>query len=46
LGVMREGGKKAMKMSKTSEVLQGSDESPSQFYECLYEAEALHLTPP
>jgi hypothetical protein len=27
-----------MNMRKTSEVLQGPDESPSQFYECLCEA--------
>jgi hypothetical protein len=38
---MKEGGKKAMNMSKTSEVLQGPDESPSQFYKCL--CEAFHL---
>jgi hypothetical protein len=35
---MKEGGNKAMNMNKTSAVLQGPDESPSQFYECLYEA--------
>jgi hypothetical protein len=33
-----------MNMSKTSEVLQGLDESPSQFYECL--CEAFHLYTP
>jgi hypothetical protein len=39
---MKQGGKKAMNISKTSEVLQGPDESSSQFYEqlcvafCLY----------
>jgi hypothetical protein len=38
---MKEGGKKVMNMSKTSEVLQGPDESPSQFYECL--CETFHL---
>jgi hypothetical protein len=35
---MKERGKKAMSMSKISEVLQGPDKSPSQFYECLREA--------
>jgi hypothetical protein len=30
---VKEGGKKAINMSKTTEVLQGPDESPSQFYE-------------
>jgi hypothetical protein len=30
-------------MSKTSEVLQGLDESPSQFYECLCEAFCLYI---
>jgi hypothetical protein len=30
-----------MNMKKTSEVFQGPDESPSQFYECL--CEAFHL---
>lgn len=38
LGGMKEEGKKAMNMSKTSEVLQGPEESPSQFYERLCEA--------
>jgi hypothetical protein len=33
-----------MNMSKTSEVLQRPDESPSQFYECL--CEAFHLYTP
>jgi hypothetical protein len=33
-----------MNMSKTSEVLQGPDESPSQFSECLYET--FHLYTP
>jgi hypothetical protein len=28
---MKEGGEKAMNTSKTSEVLQGPDENPSQF---------------
>jgi hypothetical protein len=32
---MKEGGKKAMNMSKISEVLQGPDESSCQFYEHL-----------
>jgi hypothetical protein len=41
LGGLKEGGKKAMNMSKTSEVLQGPDESPSLFYE--YLCEAFHL---
>jgi hypothetical protein len=38
LGGRKEGGKKVMSKSKTSEVLQGPDESPRQFYEafCLY----------
>jgi hypothetical protein len=44
LGSMTEEGEKAMKMSKTSEVLQGPDESPSQFYEHI--CEAIHFTPP
>jgi hypothetical protein len=35
---MKEEGEKAMNMSKTSEVLQGPHESPSQFYEHLCEA--------
>jgi hypothetical protein len=39
---MNEGGKKAMNISKTSEVLQGPDESPSQFYEHLCEALCLY----
>jgi hypothetical protein len=39
---MKEGGKKATNVSKTSEVLQGPDESPSQFYERLYEAFCLY----
>lgn len=37
LGCKKEGGRKAMHMSKTSEVLQGPEESPSQFYERLCE---------
>jgi hypothetical protein len=41
---MKEGGKKAMDMSKTSEVLQGLDESPGQFYEPF--CEPLHLYTP
>jgi hypothetical protein len=43
LGGMKEGGKKATNMSKTSEVLQGPDESPSQFYEHLCEAFRLYI---
>jgi hypothetical protein len=31
-----------MNVNKTSEVLQGPDESPSQFYECLCEAFCLY----
>jgi hypothetical protein len=38
---MKEGGKEAENTSKTSEVLQGLDESPSQFHERL--CEAFHL---
>jgi ABC-type polysaccharide/polyol phosphate transport system ATPase subunit len=41
LGGIKEGGEKTMNMSKISEVLQGPDESPIQFYECL--CEAFHL---
>jgi hypothetical protein len=45
LGGMKEGReKKVMNMSKKSEILQGPDESPSQFYECL--CEAFHLYTP
>jgi hypothetical protein len=33
---------KVMNMSKISEVLQGPDESPIQFYECLCEVFCLH----
>jgi hypothetical protein len=39
---MKEGGKKAMNMSKTLEFLQGPDESPSQFYEHLCDAFCLY----
>ena len=39
---MKEAGKKAMNMSKTSEVLQGPEESPSQFYERLCQAFLLY----
>jgi hypothetical protein len=39
---MKEEGKKAMNMSKTSEVLQGPDESPSQVYKHLGEAFCLY----
>jgi hypothetical protein len=35
LGGLEEGGEKDMNMSKSMEVLQGQDESPSQFYEFL-----------
>jgi hypothetical protein len=31
-----------MNMSKTSEVVQALDESPRQFYECLYEVFCLY----
>jgi hypothetical protein len=41
---MKEGGEKAMNMSKTLEDLQGPDETPSQFYEC--SCEAFHLYTP
>jgi hypothetical protein len=40
---MKEGGKNTMNMSKTSEVLQGLDECPSQFYEHLCEAFHLYI---
>jgi hypothetical protein len=39
---MKEAGKKAMNMSKISEVLQGPDESPSQVYEHSCEAFCLY----
>jgi hypothetical protein len=35
LGDRKEGGKEVMNVSKTAEVLQRPDESPSQFYEQL-----------
>jgi hypothetical protein len=35
---MKKGGRMAINIRKTSEVLQGLDESPSQFYEHLCEA--------
>jgi hypothetical protein len=38
LGGMKEGGEKSINMSKSTEVHQGPDESPSQFYEQLCEA--------
>jgi hypothetical protein len=38
---MKKGGEKAINMNKTSEVLQGPEESPSQFYE--YFCEGFHL---
>jgi hypothetical protein len=34
---MKEGGNKSINMNETKEVLQGPDESPSQFYEWLCE---------
>jgi hypothetical protein len=40
---MKEGRRKAMNMSKTLEVLQGPDESPSQFYEHLCEDFHLYI---
>jgi hypothetical protein len=43
LGNMKEVGEKAMDMSKTSEVLQGPDESPSQFHKHLCEAFCLYI---
>jgi hypothetical protein len=42
LGGVKEGREKAINMSKTSEVLRGPDESPSQFYEWLCEAFCLY----
>ena len=42
LNGMKEEGEKAINMSKTSEVLQGPKESPSQFYETLCEAFCLY----
>jgi hypothetical protein len=42
LGGRKEGGEKAMNMSKITEVLQGPDESPCQFYEWLCEAFLLY----
>ena len=44
LNNMKEGIKTAINMSKTSEVLQGPDESPSQFYE--RQCEAFSSIPP
>jgi hypothetical protein len=44
LGGIKEGGGKAINMSKISVVLQGPDESPSQFYEHL--CKAFHLYTP
>jgi hypothetical protein len=41
---MKAGGKKAINMSKTSEVLQGLDENPNQFYVRLYEAFHLYTS--
>lgn len=38
LGSLKEGGTKAMNMSKTLELLQGPKESPSQFYKRMCEA--------
>lgn len=42
LSSMKEGGKKTINMNKTSEVLQGPGESPSQFLERLCEAFCLY----
>jgi hypothetical protein len=42
LEIMKEGREKAKNMNKTTEVLQGPDESPSQFYEWLCEAFCLY----
>jgi hypothetical protein len=39
---MKEGGEKAMNMNKTSEILHGPDENPSQFYELLCEVFSLY----
>jgi hypothetical protein len=44
LGGIKEGGGKAINMSKISVVLQGPDESPSQFYKHL--CKAFHLYTP
>jgi hypothetical protein len=44
LGGMKKGEKIAINVNKTSEVLQGPDEHPSQFYKHLYEA--FHLYSP
>jgi hypothetical protein len=43
LGSMKEGGEKAMNMNKTSEVLQGLDESSRQSYEHLCEIFHLYI---
>jgi hypothetical protein len=40
---MKEGGRKAMNMSKTSEVIQGLEESLSQFYKWLCEVFCLYI---
>ena len=42
LNGMKEGGEKAINVSKTSEVLQAPEESPSQFYETLCETFRLY----
>jgi hypothetical protein len=39
---LREGGRKAINMNRVSEILQKSDESPTQFYERLCEAFCLN----
>jgi hypothetical protein len=39
---MKEGRKKTTNINKISEVLQGSYECPSQFYECLCETFCLY----
>jgi hypothetical protein len=40
---MKKGGRKAMSISKTSEVLQAPDQSSSQFYEHLCETFSLYI---
>jgi hypothetical protein len=44
LGGMKEREKKARNLIKTSEVFQGPDESPRQFYERLCEAFCLYTS--
>jgi hypothetical protein len=43
VGGIKKQGKKGINMTKTSEVPQGPDESPSQFYEHLCEAFHLYI---